>query len=157
MYSKYNIHIIFHKLTMGKKNVGGGKNFKRHKKETNFKRELLFREDEQAYARITKSLGDARFECELLETNEKKVGHVRGAFRKRVWMNIGDFVLISTRNFDESKCDIIHKYTNDEAHSLKNLGKFPDNVNIQATKFEVESGIIQTDDGIEFEFEFDEL
>jgi len=137
---------------MVKKN-SGGKNFKKQKKNPNQTRDLIFREDEQVYARITKSLGDTRFKIQCLGTNETKIGHVKGAFRKRVWMNLGDIILVSLRDFDKTKCDIIYKYTSDEANSLKSMGEIPSHINIQATNLEILSGIEQSDVDVDFEFE----
>ena len=135
---------------MGKKN-SGGKNFKKHKKESYGGRELVFKEDEQAYARITKALGDSRFECECLELNVTKIAHVRGVFKNRVWMGIGDIVLVSFRDFESSKCDIIHKYTQDEALSLKSHDEIPNNINLQATKMDIYNNDVNCDDlGFDF-------
>lgn len=138
---------------MGKKNTGG-KNFKKQKKQTftNNNRELIYREDEQAYARIIKSLGDSRFECECFEINEKKIAHVRGVFKRRVWMNVGDIILVSLRDFDTTKCDIIHKYTSDEAQMLKAIGEIPNYVNLQATVLDISNENIDSPDDIEFDF-----
>lgn len=138
---------------MGKKIAGGKKN-KKYRKDSVRKTELVFREDEQAYARITRSMGDSRFECNLLETNENVVGHVRGTLKKRMWMKVGDFVLVSLRNFDKSKCDIIHKYTNDEVYSLKNMGEIPSDINICASNFEITSG---TNESNELIIDFDNV
>jgi translation initiation factor 1A len=139
---------------MAKKN-SGGKNFKKQKKDSNSKqaRELIYKEDEQAYARIIKPLGDSRFECECFELNENLIGLVRGAFKKRVWMNVGDIILVSFRNFDKERCDIIHKYTPDEAHTLKAIGEIPTGVNLHATALEIsdENKDLQDDMGFEFE------
>lgn len=139
---------------MTKKNTGG-KNFKRQKKQSNFKegRELIYREDEQAYARIIKSFGDSRFECECFDSEKTKIGLVRGAFKKRVWMKLGDIVLVSLRNFDPSKCDIIHKYTPDEAQILKQFGEIPDKVNLHATALELSNEENVSSDDIGFVFE----
>jgi len=46
----------------------------------------------------------------------------------QVWINPGDLVLISLRDFQEGKADIIMKYTPDEARSLKSLGEISENV-----------------------------
>ncbi len=135
---------------MGKKN-SGGKKFKQQKKASNKTRELVYREDNQSYARIIKTLGDSRFECECLDLNETKIGHMRGAFRKRVWMGVGDIVLVSMRDFDEKKCDIIHKYTTEEAMMLKTLGEIDMSVNIQATSLEISNENLDSNDDIFFE------
>lgn len=139
---------------MGKKN-SGGKNFKKHKKESNSKqaRELIYREDEQAYARIIKPLGDSRFQCECFDLNENMIGHVRGSFKKKVWMGIGDIVLVSLRDFDKTTCDIIHKYTADEAHVLKSFGELPIGLNLHATNLDISNKEKNLGDEIDFEFE----
>ena len=42
------------------------------------------------------------------DTDDIRIGLVRGTLRKRVWINIGDIILVSLRQFDKNKCDIIH-------------------------------------------------
>lgn len=42
-------------------------------------------------------------------------------------MNVGDVILLSLRDFQEGKGDIILKYTADEARGLKSLGELPEN------------------------------
>lgn len=136
------------------KNTKGGKSFKKQKKGISRERELLFREDEQEYARIIKQLGDGRFECQLFNTNEETnvIGKICGSMRKRVWLNIGDIVLVSKRNFDPSNCDIIYKYTPDEALSLRSFEEIPSNVNLQATAMDLANGNLDCDeDDIQFD------
>jgi len=129
------------------KNTKGGKNFKKQKKCPSRERELLFKEDEaeQEYARIIKQHGDGRFECQIFNTDSETniVGKICGSMRKRVWINIGDVVLVSKRNFDTSSCDIIHKYTSVEALNLRSFGEIPSNVNLQATAMELASGNLE--------------
>lgn len=137
---------------MGKKNTGG-KNFKKQKKESSGGRELIFSEDGQAYARIVKTLGDSRFECECFELNENKIAHVRGVFKRRLWMGVGDIILVSFRDFDPKKCDIIHKYNYDEALSLKSFGEIPNNINLHATTLDIFNNDKDDSNDIAFEFE----
>lgn len=56
----------------------------------------------------------------------KRIGHIRGKLRKKVWMNVGDIILLSLRDFQEGRGDIILKYSSDEARSLKSLGEIPE-------------------------------
>lgn len=138
------------------KNIKGGKNFKKQKKNPMNNRELIFNEDGQFYARITKQIGDGRFECQLFNNNSNKniIGKICGSMRKRVWIKIGDIVLVSTRNFDSNNCDIIHKYTDDEARSLKEYEELPSNVNLMATNLELANGKMDLyENDIEFTFE----
>ncbi len=103
------------------KNSGkGGKKHKRSAAKTSREgtRELLFQEDGQSYARITDILGNCRFKCEC-QDGKDRLGTIRGKLRKKVWMTRGDIVLVGLREFQDDKCDIIHKYTNDETHDLR--------------------------------------
>jgi translation initiation factor 1A len=82
---------------------------------------MLWKEDGQEYAIITKVLGDSRMECECMD-NTKRICHIRGKLHRRVWMSLGDVVLISTRDYQEEKGDIIHKYNQEEVKLLKAEG-----------------------------------
>ncbi len=48
------------------------------------KRELIFKEDGQEYALVTKMLGNGWVEANCVD-GTKRLAHIRGAFRKRVW------------------------------------------------------------------------
>lgn len=65
----------------------------------------------------------------------------------QVWINQGDIILIGLRDYQDSKADVIFKYTPDEARSLKSYGEFPESVRINDTVTFVEEGL---DDDIEF-------
>ena len=68
--------------------------------------------------------------------------------RKRVWINVGDIVLVSLREFQDNKADIIWKYTPDEARSLKAYGELP--ANVRPNEAEGFGGEESESDGIEF-------
>jgi translation initiation factor 1A len=55
-----------------------------------------------------------------------RVGHIRGQMRRKVWIQPGDIVLCSLREFQNKKCDIIIKYLPDEVKQLKAQGHIPD-------------------------------
>lgn len=50
--------------------------------------------------------------------------------RKKVWINQGDIILLSLRDFQDNKGDVILKYTADEARTLKSYGELPENAKI---------------------------
>merc|ERR1712000_486073 len=54
---------------------------------------------------------------------EKRLAHIRGKMRKKVWINQGDIVLLSLRDFQDDKADVIQKYSSDEARKLKQDGE----------------------------------
>lgn len=52
--------------------------------------------------------------------------HIPGSFQKKVWIAVGDIVLISLREYEDSKADVIHKYAPDHVKRLRQLGEIPD-------------------------------
>ncbi|KWU44557.1 eukaryotic translation initiation factor eIF-1A [Rhodotorula sp. JG-1b] len=89
----------------------GGKNRRRGKNENEGdKRELVFKEEGQEYAQVIKMLGNGR-----------------------VWINQGDIVLLSLRDFQDGKADVIQKYSSDEARKLKQYGELPETAKINET------------------------
>lgn len=111
----------------GKKNTKGGKGHKKGKRQTDSKRELEFRDEGQDYAQVTKMLGDGRVDAQCFDGSQR-ICHIRGKFRKRVWIAVGDIILIGLRDFQDGKADIIMKYTADEARMLKAYGEIPESV-----------------------------
>lgn len=120
-------------LNISLKLAGGGKNKKtarsKNRKKLNKKRELLFKTHGQEYAQVIKILGDGKmsvFCCDGIT----RLGIIRGKMRKRVWIHIDDYVLVSLREFQKDKCDIIFKYTGYEVRDLTIYGEIPDVKNI---------------------------
>jgi len=133
------------------KNKGkGGKNRRRGKNENETeKRELVFKEEGQEYAQVLKMLGNGRLDA-LCFDGVKRLCHIRGKLRKKVWINTGDIILLGLRDYQDTKADVILKYTADEARNLKAYGELPDNVKIET----MASNEDQSGD-IEFEFQDD--
>jgi translation initiation factor 1A len=92
------------------KNKGkGGKNRRRGKGgDAEEKRELIFKEDGQEYAQVLRMLGNGRLEAQCID-GVKRLCHIRGKMRKKVWVNQGDIVLIGLREFQDGKGDVILK------------------------------------------------
>lgn len=130
------------------KNKGkGGKNRRRGKNENEgLKRELIFKEDGQEYAQVTKMLGNGRLEAMCFD-GTKRLCHIRGKLRKKVWINTADIVLLGLRDYQDAKADVILKYSADEARNLKSYGEFPESVKINETVDFVGGDL---DDDIEF-------
>jgi translation initiation factor 1A len=85
-------------------------------------------------------LGNGRLEAQCFD-GEKRLAHIRGKMRKKVWfsflllsirqaltvpqvwINQGDIVLLSLRDFQDDKADVIVKYTADEARNCMCLDR----------------------------------
>ena len=84
-------------------------------------RDFITKETDQEYARVTKVLGDCRFKLQCNDGIER-IGHARGLMRKRrIMIDQNDVLLVGLRTFENSKCDIILKYSQDEIRKLVNL------------------------------------
>lgn len=111
------------------KNKGkGGKNRRRGKNENESeKRELLFKEDEQEYAQVTKMLGNGRLEAMCFD-GVKRLCHIRGKLRKKVRSHC-EFSLFFTLSFfmhatmffdvDDDYMNFLNKQLNDFQAILK--------------------------------------
>ena len=120
------------------KNKGkGGKNRRRGKNEYITKRELLVKEPEQEYAQVNKMLGNGRLEAQCMD-GLKRLCHIRGKLRRRVWICAGDIVLLGLREFQDGKADVIHKYNADEVHELKRLNEIPQDLTVNEENNEEE-------------------
>mmetsp|Transcript_25091 Transcript_25091/g.48851 ORF Transcript_25091/g.48851 Transcript_25091/m.48851 type:complete len:147 (+) Transcript_25091:138-578(+) len=138
----------------------GGKNQKNKKKIIRDlekeKGELIFKEIGQEYAQILRMLGNGRCETYCFD-GIKRLCHIRGKMRKKIWVNIGDIVLIGIRDFQDHKGDIILKYSASEARSLKAYGELPSSIQINQNDNKDPENIKNPlhDEGFDFEFQED--
>merc|ERR1719240_1230080 len=81
----------------------------------------------------------------------KRLCHIRGKLRKKVWIAQSDIILVGLRDYQDAKADVILKYNADEARSLKAYKELPENAkineNTNADGEEEEGGDIITFDG----------
>ena len=124
-------------------NSKGGKGYKKGgKKNTSYQRQLIYKDpkENQEYAKVTKVNGNRRFSLQCFDGIDR-LGICAGNITKRVWINLGDIVLISKWEFqtDDSKCHIVHKYEEDEVKILKSEGQFPDSIQVEEDMGDFES------------------
>ncbi|XBW38132.1 hypothetical protein QEN19_003728 [Hanseniaspora menglaensis] len=133
---------------MAKKNVKGGKKGRRGKNENDGqKRELIYKDEGQEYAQITKMLGNSRVQATCFD-GIIRIAHIRGNLRKKAWMSQGDIILVSLRDFQDEQCDVLHKYNLDEARTLKQQGELPENAKI----YETDNFGFEDNEEVNFEF-----
>lgn len=103
-------------------NVLGGSKYKKGKKnipeEDTSTRRLEFKDKDQDYAIVIKLLGNKRV---MVLTNEGKeiISRISPKFKRmKIWIQVDDLVLISIRDNEEDKSDIIHRYTSIETKKL---------------------------------------
>ncbi len=81
----------------------------------------------------------------------KRLCHIRGKMRKKVWVNTGDIVLLGLREYQDEKADVILKYMADEARSLKQYGELPDNIRVNDTDALIDDDVDGDEDLVDFE------
>ena len=132
---------------MPKGNQKGGKKHKRNKNQ-NFEAKELRKADpkeDQVYAKITKCKGNCRFDVHCTDGKER-MAIMCGAMKKRKFVNMGDIVLVSLRDFQDDVCDIIDSYDENQAKRLKDMKELP-----EAMKLEEDNQFDDVDvDGIMF-------
>jgi translation initiation factor 1A len=99
-------------------------------------------------------LGDGRLALQCYD-DVARVGLIRGTMRRRVWINIGDIVLIGLREFQPEKADVIHKYSAEEARNLQAFGELPVNARINQTA--VDMAMEGGEEGEDMGFDFSEI
>ena len=109
-------------------NKKGGKKYKRGRKRGPATAgNLVYKDEHEEYAKVIKTLGDRGMEV-FCADKQTKIVKVKGAMRKRVWVNVGDLVLIvqdcNVVGFDGM---IVHKYTKQEMRKLIKQDEIPKN------------------------------
>ena len=97
-------------------------------------------------------LGNGRLEA-LCFDGVKRLCHIRGKLRKKVWIGVGDIILVGLRDYQDAKADVIQKYNPDEARNLKAYGELPETARINETNF----GDDNEEDDIEFVSAFNDF
>jgi initiation factor 1A len=82
-------------------NKKGGKGYKKGKGGNDNVRDFPEPGEGTLFARVLKILGNCRI-IAYCNDNERRICHIRGAMRKRVWINAGDIILVSTREFESA-------------------------------------------------------
>lgn len=87
------------------------------------------------YGKALKLLGEGRVSV-MCDDNVKRTCLICGRMRNRVYVRAQDVVLVALRSgmTDDSKADIVHKYTSDEARSIAKRGELPDKFLVEMTE-----------------------
>lgn len=138
----------------------GGKKKRRGKNLNVNTRPMEYITEDQNYGLVLRVLGNGRFlvrcypqNIDNIENSKELVCSVRGKMRRRIYVNLNDIVIVSLRDFQADKGDIIHKYTYDESNILKKKNLIPEIEN-SLEKTEVnfeEDSISESEDNIEYQ------
>ena len=79
----------------------------------------------------------------------ERLAKIRGSMRKSEFIRVSDLLLISTRDFQESKVDVLFRYNAAESRMLKRWGEVP----AALLKEDREDGESGSEDCVQFENE----
>lgn len=99
-------------------------------------------EEDQDYGVVQDMLGNARLRA-LCSDGVVRMGRIRGSMRKyagKVIIEKGDLIIISKRDFEEDKVDVIHKYTHEESSKLLRNRMLPEAIVKEINKTDVDVG-----------------
>lgn len=127
-------------------NKKGGKAYKKGK-HTDEAPEFIECMDGQLHGRVLKVLGNCRV-IVYCNDDERRICHIRGAIRRRVWIEPGDVVLVSTREFelhsgekeDMERGDVLAKFDLKHQSKLKKEPGFNLKLLCELEKIDFDSG-----------------
>lgn len=135
---------------MPKKKKGNNRHRQQKKQQANANlRDMVFREDGQQYAQVVRLLGHCRLEAFCFD-GTTRLAHIRGNMRRRVWIRVGDILLISLRDYQDEKADVIHRYSDDESRILKANNEIPAHIRLDSVNDTMEA---PEDDNVDFDFD----
>jgi translation initiation factor 1A len=91
--------------------------------------EVTLMEDGQQYGQVLKLLGGCHVQV-LCFDGKTRLCTIRGKMKRRVWITVGDIVLLGLRPFQDTHADVIQRYTTEEARRLKMMGELPDTADL---------------------------
>jgi len=96
---------------------------------------MPYRKSGEIFARVVGVFGNDRMEV-FCEDGQHRIGRIRGKIKKRVWIRVGDLVVVNpwsweTESTDKlGKCEITWRYTKSEISWLERNNKVPEILNL---------------------------
>lgn len=88
------------------------------------------KDDNEILGIVTQILGNERMQVRCAD-GKQRMGRIRGKIKKRMWVRLGDLVLVVPwEELGGDRCDIIHRYRDTEAGWLERKGFYTDYLKI---------------------------
>lgn len=124
---------------------------KRHKKNPQSS-ELILKEPGQEYAKVIALMGEGRVNA-MCADGVERICHIRGTLRKKVWIVKDDIILVSLRDFQDKKADILVKYCEQEVRLLRSMGEISTIDKVKDTVEDMDSHLGGAVDDSGFDFD----
>ena len=113
---------------MPKKNIKGGKKHKKTKRNPNdnFEKNMIYKENSlEEYALVTDLVGNGNVRIKL-PNGSVMIARIPGSFKKKkIFINRGNILLVSIREYEDSKSDIIYRYSDGQSKVLHKNKQLP--------------------------------
>ncbi len=109
------------------------------------KRDLVTKTDDPEYTQAVRLLGCRQVRCQM-PNGALVTGRVRGRLGSQYTINVGDVLLVSTRDFEVDKVDIIGRYHPQEVKELQRQGLLPTRLRVKGDS-ESYSHVFTDDEG----------
>jgi translation initiation factor 1A len=118
--------------------IGGNKRRKGKKNATYSinKNDLVKKDEDQMYARVTALLGNGRLNA-LCDDGETRLCKIRGKMLKKDFIKNDGIILVSRRDYEDRKADVIHKYNDEEVKMLSTEDNFKKEILLKENREEV--------------------
>lgn len=120
------------------KNKQGGKKYKqqKHKANDESQKALVQPTEEQEFAYVTKLLGNSKVSARFYDKRDKDNMRINeiicflrpGLKKKRQFAKMGSLMIISLRDFEKEKADVIYIYNEDEVKRAKRKKLFNEDI-----------------------------
>ena len=149
---------------MPKNKTGGKKSRKKsskHEYDELDEKNICKPDEFQEYGMITKIQGNSRMLVDCLskiniDGKEERIiknrmATIRGKLKKRAWMDVGDIVIVSLRDFKDERGDIIHKYSSQQSNYLRKIKEIPNDFGRKDDNKQEKLTRISENDAFDFE------
>ena len=72
-------------------------------------------------AKVIELVGDDRAKA-ICQDGKVRLVRIPGKYRKKMWLRVGDYILVAPWDFEPSKADLIYKYEKNEVNELRQSG-----------------------------------
>ncbi len=79
------------------------------------------REEEEMFAVVDLKVGGPHLKV-ICEDGKERLARIPGRFRRRMWIRVGDIVIVKLWEYEKDKCDVIYKYSPVEVEKLREKG-----------------------------------
>ena len=123
---------------MPRNQVIGGNKRRKGKKNSTYsinQKDLIKKDDDQMYARVVALLGNGRLNA-LCDDGETRLCKIRGKMMKKDFIKTDGIILVSRRDYEDKKADVIHKYNDDEVRMLTSENNFKKDILLKGKRAE---------------------